>query len=94
MREENIKKYAKLIVTKGLNVQPDQPVHITAPIESSYFVHYLVDEIYQVSTGGVIIDWVDDYITRAKFVNEPIENFQTTRPKSEYRLNEPNSIKN
>jgi len=78
MREENIKKYAKLIVTKALNVQPDQPVHITAPIESNYFVRYLVDEIYKVSTGGIMIDWMDDYITRAKFVNEPINNFQTT----------------
>ncbi|MGL5020850.1 MAG: aminopeptidase, partial [Mycoplasmatales bacterium] len=75
---ENMKKYARLLVRKGLNVQPGQPVRISAPIECIEFVRLVVDEIYEVSQKGIIIDWTDDYITRSTFINEPIENFENT----------------
>ena len=38
MNEEILKKYAKLIVQMGVNVQKDQDVVISASVEDAYFV--------------------------------------------------------
>ena len=48
---------------------------------------FLVGELHG-GTGNYLFDW------EIKGKRKGFENFQTTRPKSEYRLNEPNSIKN
>ena len=47
MNQEYLKKYARLLVVSGLNVQNNQIVVIKSPLEGSGLVHHIVDECYK-----------------------------------------------
>ena len=45
--EVNLQKYAKLLVSTGINVQPGHTVVIYAEVEQAPFARLLVKEAYQ-----------------------------------------------
>ena len=57
MKKSIIKKYAKLAVRTGVNVQKGQDVIITASIDQGEFVSYVVEEAYKASARKVEIQW-------------------------------------
>lgn len=59
-----IKRYAQLIVRKGVNVQEGQETVIQAPIETAAFVHMLAGSAYEAGAGHVTVIWADDELTR------------------------------
>lgn len=63
MKKQDLKKYARLIARKGVNVQKDQPVTVTASVNDADFVHMVVDECYKAGASKVTVDWVDDKLT-------------------------------
>lgn len=57
MNKTRLKKYARLIATKGVNVQRGQEVIITAELEQPEFVKMLVEECYKCGAKKVSVDW-------------------------------------
>lgn len=62
-----LKKYAKLTLKMGVNLQKDQPLLINAPIEGAQFVRELVREAYELGAKDVHINWIDDELTLLRF---------------------------
>ena len=59
MNEKMIRKYAKMLVTVGLNVQPGQKVLVEACIEGYQFANIFAQECYKHGSGEVIINYLD-----------------------------------
>ncbi|NMR96622.1 aminopeptidase, partial [Vibrio parahaemolyticus] len=74
--EEKISDYAKLVVEVGINIQPNEPLVITAPVEGVEFVRKLAKVAYEKKASEVFVNWNDDVLTRLKYENAPIEVFE------------------
>lgn len=57
-------KYAELIIKKGVNLQPDQPLIVNAPVTSYGLVRQLCEKAYEAGACEVYINWKDDLIKR------------------------------
>ena len=57
MKKSDLKKYAKLIVRVGANIQEGQEVVISSSVEDAYFVPYLVEECYKAKAKKVTVEW-------------------------------------
>ena len=73
MDEKVLKNYAKLIVRKGVNVQKDQEVIISANVKDEYFVKYVVEEAYSAGAKRVRVDWSSDVLSRLQYQYEDKE---------------------
>ena len=71
--EENLQKYAKLLVAKGINVQPGDWVKVTISVEQAQLARLITKEAYALGAEKVIIKWSDDEITRYHFLHQPLE---------------------
>lgn len=58
-----LKKYAELIISIGVNVQPGQDVLIYAAIDQQKLAHFVLDAAYQKGAAQVQIEWNDQYLT-------------------------------
>ncbi len=56
---EELVRYADIIVRVGANVQPGQPVTVTAPLETAPFVRILSERLYAAGAGIVHLRWHD-----------------------------------
>ncbi len=63
MDRDIIKKYARLIVRTGANVQKGQGVVINAAVDQYEFVNYLTEEAYEAGAGWVSPEWRSQDIT-------------------------------
>lgn len=57
MKQTVLRKYAKLIAVKGVNIQKGQDVIITAQLDQPGFVELLVDECYKAGAKKVIVEF-------------------------------------
>ena len=64
MKKSDLKKYARLIIRVGANVQKGQDVIITAELEQREFVLMLIEEAYRAKANRVTLDWIDDDISK------------------------------
>ncbi len=78
--EPQIKRYAELIINKGVNVRPGQEVVISAPAETHGFVRLLVAAAYQAGAGHVTVIWSDDVVTRLTYEHVETAYFETVPP--------------
>ena len=83
--DENLQKYARLLVSKGINVQKGHTVIISIDVEQAAFARLLTKEAYSLGAEEVIIKWADDVITREKYLHTPEERL-TNIP--QYRIDE------
>jgi len=67
MKKSVLKKYAKLVVRMGANVQKGQDVIIMAELEQKDFVLMLVEEAYRAKANRVTIDWLDDDLNKLHY---------------------------
>ena len=67
--QPQLKRYADLIVRKGVNVKPGQEVAIEAPVEGAPFVRLLVAAAYEAGSGHVTVIWSDDAVRRLTYEN-------------------------
>lgn len=85
MRKARLKKYAELIVKRGVNVQEGQEVFITAELDQPSFVELVVKECYVCGAKRVFVDWTHQPIDRldAEYCTEEVlgtvEDFQIKR---------------
>ena len=82
MNKTLLKKYARLIVRVGANVQRDQPVVIWASVEQVPLVTEVVRECYRCGAKKVRVDWDCDAITRMNYTHQMTETM-TDIPRSE-----------
>lgn len=62
-----LKKFAKLIVNVGVNVQKDQMLVINSPVECKEFTRLLTEEGYLAGAKYVMVRWNDDLINKTYF---------------------------
>jgi len=70
-----LQKYVKTIVNIGVNIQKDQRLVISCPVDFAYFGRALMEEAYKAGAGHVLIRWSDRVSNRIEFVNAPDELF-------------------
>ena len=73
--ETKLEKYARLIVQSGLNVQEKQTVVISASIESYQLVRAVTKQAYLVGAKEVVVHYSDEEVTRMKYENMEVEDF-------------------
>ena len=74
---QKLEDYAKLIVEIGINVQKDKPIALSAPVEVADFGRMLVKKAYEAGASDVSVTWYDDFVTRQRFENAPLREFET-----------------
>src|SRR5699024_8708437 len=77
MEQQNMEKYAQLALQKGVNIQKNQPLVITAPIEGAYFVREMAKQAYALGAKEVHVNWADDTLTYLTYKHANEEVFQT-----------------
>ncbi|WP_346888547.1 aminopeptidase, partial [Clostridium sp. UBA1056] len=77
INDEILRKYAKLSVSIGVNVQPNQILVIKSPVECFNFTRMIVDEAYKVGAKEVIVHWSDEECGKLKYLNSPMEVFES-----------------
>ncbi len=70
-----IKKYAELIVKKGLNVQKGQEVVVTASVDAVELVREVAAAAYEVGAKDVIVAYSDDKLTRLRYEYCEMDHF-------------------
>jgi len=73
MRSSDLKKYAKLIVRIGANVQENQDVVVFANVNDEYFVKYVVEEAYKAKARKVSVEWSSDEVTKIVYDKTGVE---------------------
>ncbi|WP_407309176.1 aminopeptidase [Desulfosporosinus sp. SB140] len=76
MNTLNLEKYASLIVKTSLNLQPNQILVITSPIECTPFTRLLAQTAYQEGARDVVIQWRDELFSKIRFLYAPEEIFE------------------
>ena len=71
--KENLQKYAKLLVAKGINVQPGDWVKMTITVDQAPLARLITKEAYTLGAEKVIVKWSDDEITKLHYLNQTTE---------------------
>ena len=73
MNKTDLKKYARLIVRTGANVQKGQMVVISSHVNDAYFTKYVVEEAYRAKASEVLVDWHCDEISKLTYKYAKVE---------------------
>ncbi len=84
---EKLDNYAKLVVEIGVNIQENDPVIISCPIERADFGKLLAKHAYKNKASIVVFNWYDDDLTLMMYENSPLETLEDV-PQHEYDKSE------
>lgn len=70
-----LKKYARLIVKTGINLQLNQTLVINSPIECAEFTRAIAQIAYQEGARDVVMNWKDELSSKIRFLQAPEEVF-------------------
>lgn len=76
MNDILLKKYARLIVKTGINIQKDQTLVITSPIECASFTRMISEVAYKEGARDVVIKWIDELSSKIRYLHAPEEVFE------------------
>ena len=74
MNENILKKYARLAIYSGINVQPGQLLIINANVRDYQFVEYCVEYAYQKGAGSVVVKWGNENTSHMAYQYESLES--------------------
>lgn len=80
-----LEKYAELAVKIGINLKENQPVVITASLESAKFARLCAQKAYDNGAKYVHVLWHDDEMSKINFINADIVNFENV---PQYRVDQ------
>lgn len=80
MKTELLRKYARLAVCSGINIQKGQKLVIKAPVDCAAFVRLCTEEAYAAGAADVIIDWHDDVCSRQRWLYADDSLFDSVYP--------------
>ncbi len=75
--EENIQRYAHLVIASGCNLQKGQELYLAADVGDTMLARALVREAYRQGAGNVTVRWTDELCTRMDYLNRPLASFAT-----------------
>lgn len=75
--EVKLKEYAKLLISKGTNIQNGQTLYISAPVECAELVRLCSEIAYDMGAACVDVIWSDDSLSRMKYLRANDEIFET-----------------
>ena len=67
MKKRLKRKYAKLLIKQGVNIQKGQQLNISADVEAAEFVALLAEEAYRAGAGNVRVDWSMTQLTKLAY---------------------------
>ena len=73
MDQKQIRKYARLAVQTGVNLQPGQTAMIYVAPDQYAFAEMVMEECYQAGAGHVMIEWTFQPATRMAYIYESLE---------------------
>ena len=82
--QQNLEKYAEVIIKVGVNVQPGQQVLITPWTDNADFVRLLVEQAYKAGASFVDVLWDDEPLRLIRFEHAPEDSFDQF---SDWRMN-------
>ncbi len=66
---DKIKKYARLAVKTGVNIQPGQLLVIQADVDCAWYVRKVVEAAYEAGAGDVEVVYNDGEITKLRYLH-------------------------
>ena len=73
MNKNLLKKYAELAVNTGVNIQKDNILVITSPIETAEFARLIAEEAYKAGAKDVVVHYSDQQLSKIKLENSSLE---------------------
>lgn len=73
MNKSFLIKYASLVVNIGVNIQKDNILVISSPIETAEFARLITEEAYKSGAKDVIVHYGDQKLTKIKLENSSLE---------------------
>ncbi len=67
MEQELLKKYARLVVKVGVNLQDDQILVINSPLECAEFARLIAAEAFAAGAHDVVVNWGDEELARIRY---------------------------
>lgn len=74
MKKRTLREYARLIATKGANIQKNQHVVISAELDQPEFIEILVDECYKAGAAFVDVMWEHQPLTKLNVRHQSQKN--------------------
>jgi aminopeptidase len=68
VENQTLKKYARLIVKTGINIQPDQTLVVSSPVECADFARLIAQSAYEEGAREVVMNWVDEVSTKIRYL--------------------------
>jgi len=65
--QNKMEKYAELLVRIGINIQENQTLMITSPIECADFARMAAEKAYEAGAREVVMRWMDEKSTHMKY---------------------------
>lgn len=75
MKNQALKKYARLIVKTGINIRPNQTLVISSPVDCVDFARMIAEIAYEEGAREVVMNWHDEIISKTRFLHAPDEIF-------------------
>lgn len=86
MKKSVLRKYARLIVRVGANVQKGQPVLLTAAVDQSDFAALVAEECYRAGASRVDMEWSCQPMTKLAYRYQSLETLSTVPTWKEEKL--------
>ena len=67
MEKTLLKKYARLVVKVGVNLQKDQLLVINSPIECAEFARSITEEAFAAGAHDVVVSWGDELLAHIRY---------------------------
>lgn len=76
MERVKLEKYADLLVRTGINIQKNQLLVVTSPIECAEFARIVTEKAYDAGAKEVIVRWLDELSSRIRYNRASEEVFE------------------
>jgi len=76
MNTEMLRKYAELVIRTGINIQENQQLVISSPIECANFAKMMAEKAYEAGAINVIVDFNDEELALIRYNKAPKESFE------------------
>ncbi|MDN6195213.1 MAG: aminopeptidase [Atopostipes suicloacalis] len=87
--DENLKKYADLLVTTGINVSEGHIIFLSVDVDQAELARLITEAAYKKGAKKVIVQWADDELSR---LNYQYQNLETLKDVPEYKIAEMNYL--
>lgn len=78
--EPQLRRYATLLVRKGVALRRSQRLVVFAPVERADFTRTVVRRAYELGSGPVTVIWHDDVVSRLTYDGLPVDYFEHVEP--------------